>query len=82
MEFTQVHEGELGARVQDVAQEAVDATATLYASEPDIDVTETLRQHLHARGLAAASDADLEQVATSIRSGHAVELGEHDGSID
>ena len=69
MEFTQVHEGELGARVQDVAQEAVDAT-------------ETLRQHLHARGLAAASDADLEQVATSIRSGHAVELGEHDGSID
>ena len=82
MEFTQVHEGELGAPVEDVAQEAVDATATLYTRSPDIDVLETLREHLHGRGLAAASDADLEQLAESIRSGHAVALGEHDGSIE
>lgn len=82
MEFTQVHEGELGAPVQDVVQEAVDATATLYTRTPDIDVLQTLREHLHARGLAATSDVDLEQLAASIRSGHAVELGEHDGSVE
>ena len=35
MEFTEIH-GDLGAPVQDVAQEAVDATATRYARTPDI----------------------------------------------
>ena len=81
MEFTEIH-GDLGAPVQDVAQEAVDATATRYASTPDIDVLQTLREQLHGRGLAAVSDTDLEQVAASIRAGHAVQIGEHDGSVE
>jgi hypothetical protein len=80
MEFTEVH-GDLGAPVQGVAQEAVDATATRYANTPDIDVLQTLREQLHSRGLAAVSDTDLEAVAASIRAGHAVHLGEHDGSV-
>jgi len=80
MEFTEIH-GDLGAPVQDVAQEAVDATATRYARTPDIDVLQTLREQLHGRGLAAVSDTDLEQVAASIRAGHAVQIGEHDGSV-
>ena len=80
MEFTEIH-GDLGAPVQDVAQEAVDATATRYARTPDIDVLQTLREQLHGRGLAAVSDTDLEQVAASIRAGHAVQVGEHDGSV-
>jgi hypothetical protein len=80
MEFTEIH-GDLGAPVQDVAQEAVDATATRYARTPDIDVLQTLREQLHGRGLAAVSDTELEEVAASIRAGHAVQLGRHDGSV-
>ena len=81
MEFTQVN-GDVGAPVQDVAQEAVDATATRYANSSDIDVLQTLREQLHGRGLAAVSDTDLEEVAASIRAGHAVRLGRHDGSVE
>jgi hypothetical protein len=81
MEFTTVGEEEFGAPVQDVAQEAIDATATRYARTPGIDVTQTLREQLHGRGLAAVSEADLERLAEGIRSGHAPRVGEHDGSI-
>lgn len=81
MEFETIH-GDLGARVEDVAQEAVDATATRYARSPDIHVEETLREQLHGRGLRAVSEATLEEIAAQIRSGHHVEIGEHDGSIE
>ena len=77
-----VREGDLGAPVQDVAQEAVDATATTYTRSPDIDVEQTLRDQLRGRGIRATSDADLEELAASIRAGHPVRLGEHDGSIE
>ena len=40
MEFTPVGDGDLGAPVQDVAQEAIDATATRYARTPGIEVNE------------------------------------------
>ncbi len=74
--------GDLGAPVLDVVQEAIDATATTYARTPEVDVDETLREHLRGRGVRATSDAVVEQVAHAIRSGHRVELGEHDGSVD
>ncbi len=82
MEFETTHEGELGAPVEDVAQEAVDATATRYTRMPDIDVEQDLRQQLHGRGLRAVTDATVEEIATMIRAGHEVRVGRHDGSIE
>ena len=81
MEFEKIHEGDLGAPLEDVAQEAVDAASTTYTNTPDIDVQQHLREQLHSRGLRA-SEATLDEIAATIRSGHTVELGEHDGSID
>jgi hypothetical protein len=81
MEFEMIREGDLGAPVEDIVQEAVDATATTYTNAPDIDVQQHLREQLHSRGLRATSEAALHEIAATIRSGHAVELGEHDGSI-
>jgi hypothetical protein len=80
MEFEMIQEMDLGAPVRDVAQEAVDGTAATYANDPDIDVTEHLRQQLRSRGLKA-TEASLDEIAEQIRAGHAVELGRHDGSI-
>ncbi len=77
-----VDEGEPGAPLQDIAQEAVDATATTYTRTPEIDVEEVLRTELESRGLAADTDATLQELATAIRSGHEVRLGWHDGSIE
>lgn len=82
MEFTMIRDGELGAPVGDVAQEAVDATATTYTRSPEIDVEEVLRRELHSRGLAPDTDASLQELATAIRSGHDVRIGRHDGSIE
>jgi hypothetical protein len=82
MHLETVSEGDLGAPVEDVAQEAIDATATRYARTPAIDVTATLRAQLHGRGLRATSEVELEEVAASIRAGRAVEVGRHDGSVD
>ena len=73
--------GELGARVEDVAQEAVDATATLYTTDGGIDVDEQLRVQLQARGLTADADT-LAELARAIRSGHHVAVGEPDGSVE
>jgi len=71
---------ELGARIEDVAQEAIDATAALYANDPGIDVEEQLRAQLSGRGVAAADEATLDEVAQSIRAGHSVSVGRSDGS--
>jgi hypothetical protein len=73
---------DLGARIEDVAQEAIDATATLYTNDPDIDVEEQLRAQLAGRGVAAADEATLDEVAQSIRAGHSESVGESDGSVD
>ncbi|MDZ5661718.1 hypothetical protein SFC79_08090 [Nocardioides sp. S-58] len=82
MEFEMARDGDLGAPVQDVAQEAVDATATRYTRTPDIDVEQTLREQLQGRGIRAVSEATIGEIATSIRAGHSVRLGRHDGSIE
>lgn len=73
---------DLGARIEDVAQEAIDATATLYTNDPDIDVEEQLRAQLAGRGVAPADEATLDEIAQSIRAGHSVSVGESDGSVD
>jgi hypothetical protein len=76
------HEAGLGARIEDVAQEAIDATATLYTNDPGVDVEEQLRAQLSSRGVAPADEGTLSEVAQSIRAGHSVSVGQSDGSID
>jgi len=70
---------ELGARIEDVAQEAIDATATAYTSEAGLDVEERLAVELRSRGLRA-DQGSLAEVASEIRSGHRVDTGRSDGS--
>jgi hypothetical protein len=84
MEFEIVRdvEGELGAPIEDVAQEAIDATAMAYTEDAGIDVDEQLRVQLHARGIGASDDASIAELAHAIRSGHHVSIGRPDGSID
>ena len=75
-------EGELGAPVQDVAQEAIDAVASTYTHEADIDVEEHLRVQLSSRGIKAVHESWLSEVGREIRSGHRVQVGRSDGSVD
>ena len=82
MEFETIEGKDLGAPVRDVVQEAIDATATRYTRTPGIDVEQTLREQLHGRGVRATDDAAVGQIAHAIRSGHEVQLGEHDGSME
>ena len=82
MQFETIEGKDLGARVRDVVQEAIDATATIYTRSPEVDVDQTLREQLRGRGVQATDDASVEEVAHAIRSGHEVKLGEHDGSIE
>ena len=70
---------ELEAAIEDVAQEAIDATATAYTNDAAIDVEERLGVELWTRGLRASEDTRAE-VAAEIRSGHHVQLGRSDGS--
>ena len=72
--------GELGARIEDVAQEAIDAVAATYASDADIDVEQHLRDQLSGRGIRAVNQDWISEVAQDIRSGHPVRVGEPDGS--
>lgn len=74
-------EGELGAPIEDVAQEAIDATATAYTTDASIDVDEQLRVQLRARGIAASDEATIAELAHGIRSGHHVSIGRPDGSM-
>lgn len=74
-------EGELGAPLEDVAREAADATATAYANDATIDVEEHLRAQLSSRGIAAADEETLAELAREVRSGHAPDLGKPDGSV-
>ena len=81
MEFETNDDVDLGAPVRDVVQEAIDATATRYARSPDVDVEQSLREELRSRGVRATTEGAVEEIAHAIRSGHAVALGEHDGSV-
>lgn len=70
---------DLGAPIEDVAQEAIDTTSTAYTNDASIDVDERLAVELHSRGLRAETPA-LAAVAADIRSGHRVYLGRSDGA--
>jgi hypothetical protein len=74
--------GELGAPIDDVAQEAIDATAGAYTDDASIDVEEQLRVQLRARGVVAADESSISELAHAIRSGHHVSVGRPDGSIE
>ena len=82
MKFEVIQEGQLGAAPGDVAQEAVDAAAATYANDQGIDVAEHLRIQLASRGLRAVRDEQVEEISARLRSGHPVDLGRHDGSVD
>lgn len=60
------------ARVQDVVQEAVDATATTYTRDADVDVEAQLRLELADRGARVGNEAWLRDTAREIRAGHHV----------
>jgi hypothetical protein len=81
-ELTPDFQGELGAPIEDVAQEAVDATASTYAHDASIDVERHLRAQLGSRGVKASNDEWVSQAAQEIRSGHRIVLGQPDGSVD
>ena len=71
---------ELGARVEDVAQEAIDAVAATHAHDPDIDLEQHLHDQLSSRGVRAG-EAQISEIAQAIRSGRHVEVGRPDGSV-
>jgi hypothetical protein len=81
-ELTPDFEGKLGAPIEDVAQEAVDATASTYAHDASIDVERHLRAQLGSRGVKASNDMWVAEAAREIRSGHRIVVGKPDGSID
>lgn len=74
--------GELAAPIDDVAQEAIDAAATTYTRDAGVDVEQHLRAELSSRGIQAADDRSVAEIAHEIRSGHRVSVGRPDGSID
>jgi hypothetical protein len=80
-EITSESGGGLGAPVEDVAQEAIDATTTAYTNDAGIDVEDHLRAQLSSRGLTATGET-IAEIARDIRSGHGVAVGESDGSED
>src|SRR3954453_17033854 len=92
-EVVRAIDGELGAPIEDVAQEAIDATATAYTTDAAIDVDEQLRVQLHARGVVAGDGGrgrgvaprqreTTPRLAPRIRSGHHVPVGRPDGSME
>jgi hypothetical protein len=83
VEFEMTPEGtfELGACVEDVAQEAIDAVAATHAHDPEIDVEQHLHLQLSSRGVRAGA-ARISEIAQAIRSGRRVQVGRPDGSVD
>ena len=75
-------EDELGAPIDDVAQEAIDATAITFTSDAGIDVEQHLRAELASRGIRAADEESVAEIAHEIRSGHHVSVGRPDGSME
>jgi hypothetical protein len=71
-------DGELGPRAEDVAQEAIDATATAYTDNAEIDVDEQLRIQLSSRGIRAVNEEWLSETAREIRSGHHTRVADQD----
>jgi hypothetical protein len=80
-EMNAEYDPDLGAPVQDVAQEAIDAVATTYTNDAGIDVDQQLRAQLSSRGIRAVDESWLSEVAHDIRSGHHVRVGQPDVSV-
>ncbi|WP_435742447.1 hypothetical protein [Nocardioides sp. SYSU DS0663] len=57
-------------------QQAVDATATAYTRDAEIDVEDHLRREMARAGLALDDDAWVREVARAVRSGHHVDFTE------
>ena len=81
-EIANDYDGELGAPIDDVAQEAIDAAATTYTGDASVDVEQQLRAQLASRGIQAADEESIAQIAQEIRSGHHVSVGRPDGSVE
>ena len=75
-------EAEMGDQARAVLQEAIDATANLYASDAGVDVDEHLRRQMSSRGIDISSDEWISETAHKIRSGHDIRVGPSDGSMD
>jgi hypothetical protein len=73
---------ELGAPVENVAQEAIDATTTAYANDAGIHVERHLQDQLASRGLRADDEELISELAHEIRSGSRVDVGRPDGTVD
>jgi hypothetical protein len=80
-EVARDNQHQLGARIEDVAQEAIDATALAYANDAAIDVDQHLRAQLSSRGIAAADTETLAEIQRAIRAGHPSSVGRSDGSL-
>jgi ketosteroid isomerase-like protein len=72
---------DLGAVVEDVAQEAIDAVAALYTSDATIEVDQHLRAQLASRGIRSVDEGWADEVSQGIRSGHPVRVGRPDASV-
>jgi hypothetical protein len=83
MRFEIVRDGqrELGARIEDVAQDAIDATALAYAHDASIDVEEHLRAQFSSRAIGAADGETLIEVGREIRAGRHPSVGWQDGPV-
>ena len=55
-----------------LVQGAIDATATAYTEDADVDVEDRVRDELAERGLDVSDDEWLSELAHNIRSGHHV----------
>ena len=59
---------------RDLVAEAVEATASAYANDPDLDVRHHLTHELEHRGVAHRGDHWVAQMAASVRAGHSSDL--------
>ncbi len=71
---------DLGARIGDVAQEAIDAVALAYAHDAATDVERRLEAEFASRGIVAADAETLDEIQRGIRAGRTPSVGRPDGS--
>ena len=84
MKFKMVRDGqtELGARIEDVAQEAIDVAVLAYSNDSGTDVRQRLRIELSSRAIAAADEETLAELESEILAGQRPSVGRADGSVD
>jgi hypothetical protein len=59
---------------RDLVAEAVDATASAYTDNPDLDVRHHLAQELERRGVGDRGEDWVAQMAAAVRAGHSGDL--------